>query len=220
MAGGVLPSLSLDRDSSGLTAVRLELLNGFALQVDGRSLSPAMGAQRVIALLALHGRPLLREHIAGILWPENSTGHAAASLRSALWRIQRLGGGDLVWTSRSHLGLAPHAGVDVVEVVGQAHRLLGSSDGLRPEDLDYRPLTRDLLPDWYEEWVAAERERFRQLRLHALEALCRRLTGLGMFGTAIQAGLAAVAGEPLRETGQRALIEAYLAEGNIAEAMR
>ena len=110
--------------------------------------------------------------------------------------------------------------VDVVEVMGQAHRLLGSNDGVLPEDLDYRPLTRDLLPDWYEEWVAAERERFRQLRLHALEALCRRLTGLGMFGTAIQAGLAAVAGEPLRETAQRTLIEAYMAEGNIAEAIR
>jgi len=163
---------------------------------------------------------LLREHIAGILWPENPTGHAAASLRSALWRIQRLGGGDLVWTSRSHVGLAPLAVVDVVEVMGQAHRLLGSNDGVLPEDLDYRPLTRDLLPDWYEEWVAAERERFRQLRLHALEALCRRLTGLGMFGTAIQAGLAAVAGEPLRETAQRTLIEAYMAEGNIAEAIR
>jgi DNA-binding SARP family transcriptional activator len=221
MAGGVLPSLSLDRASPGrLTPGRLELLSGFALEVGGRTVSLPMGPQRVIALLALQGRPMLREHIAGILWPENSTGHAGASLRSALWRIQRLGLGDLAWTTRSHVGLAGLAVVDVIDVIGQAHRLLGSSEGVRPQDLDYRPLTRDLLPDWYEEWVVAERERFRQLRLHALDALCRRLTVLGMFGTAIQAGLAAVTGEPLRETAQRTLIEAYIAEGNIAEAIR
>ena len=41
-----------------------------------------------------------------------------------------------------------------------------------------------------------------------------------MFGSAVQAGLAAVAGEPLRESAHRILIEAYLAEGNVAEAIR
>ncbi len=34
------------------------------------------------------------------------------------------------------------------------------------------------------------------------------------------AGLAAVAGEPLRESAHRALISAYLAEGNPGEAVR
>ena len=33
-------------------------------------------------------------------------------------------------------------------------------------------------------------------------------------------GLAAVAGEPLRESAHRALITAYLAEGNRSEALR
>ncbi|MGH8905015.1 MAG: hypothetical protein ACRD0K_00470 [Egibacteraceae bacterium] len=33
-------------------------------------------------------------------------------------------------------------------------------------------LAGDLLPDWYDDWVLIERERFHQLRLHALEALC------------------------------------------------
>jgi DNA-binding SARP family transcriptional activator len=221
MAGGVLPSLSLDRAVPGRAgAVRLGLLNGFDLEVDGGTVSLAMGPQRVVACLALQGRPVLREHIAGMLWPDASTGHAGASLRSALWRIHRLGGGRLVWTTRSLVGLASRVAVDVSGVMGQAHRLLGSIEPILPEDLDYRPLTRDLLPDWYEDWVVVERERLRQLRLHALEALCRRLIDLEMFGAAIQAGLAAVSGEPLRETAQRTLIEAYIAEGNVAQAIR
>ena len=37
----------------------------------------------------------------------------------------------------------------------------------------------ELLPDWYDDWVLLERERFRQLRLHALDALCDDLTRAG-----------------------------------------
>jgi len=221
VAGGVLPSFSIGGafpDPS--TPVRLELLNGFRLQLDGRDLPLAMGPQRLIALLALQRGPMLREHVAGILWPDTSTGHAAGSLRSAVWRVQQLGEGRVVWTTRSHIGLAQRIAVDITAMAGQAQRLLDTSAPCEAEDLDYRPLTRDLLPDWYEDWVVVERERLRQLRLHALEAVCHRLMSLGMFGGAVQAGLAAVAGKPLRESSHRTLIEAYLAEGNVAEAIR
>jgi DNA-binding SARP family transcriptional activator len=87
-------------------------------------------------------------------------------------------------------------------------------------DLDDALLSQDLLPDWYEDWLLEERERYRQLRLHALEVLCGRLTNLRQFHQSIQAGLAAVAGEPLRESAQRVLITAYLAEGNSCEALK
>ena len=78
----------------------------------------------------------------------------------------------------------------------------------------------EILPDWYEDWVLIEREHFRQLRLHALEALCVELTAAGRFAEAAEAGLAAVEGEPLRESAHRALIGTYLAEGNPGEAIR
>jgi DNA-binding SARP family transcriptional activator len=68
--------------------------------------------------------------------------------------------------------------------------------------------------------VLIERERFRQLRLHALEALCRRLTDAGRHGEATEAGLAAVACEPLRESAHRAVVAAHLSEGNAGEALR
>jgi DNA-binding SARP family transcriptional activator len=68
--------------------------------------------------------------------------------------------------------------------------------------------------------VLVERERFHQLRLHALEAVCDRLITAGRYGEAIDAGLAAVAAEPLRESAHRVLIKAHLAEGNHGEADR
>ena len=78
----------------------------------------------------------------------------------------------------------------------------------------------ELLPDWYDDWVVIERERFRQLRVHALERLCERLTSERRFTEAVETGLAAVEGEPLRESAHRVLIHAHLAEGNAAEALR
>ena len=53
-----------------------------------------------------------------------------------------------------------------------------------------------------------------------LEALCTGLAAAGRFAEAADAGLAAVQGEVLRESAHRALITAYLAEGNCVEAIR
>jgi DNA-binding SARP family transcriptional activator len=55
-------------------------------------------------------------------------------------------------------------------------------------------------PDWYDDWLQMERERFRQLRLHALETLAERFVALGRHAQAIDAALAAVQVDPLRET--------------------
>jgi DNA-binding SARP family transcriptional activator len=179
-------------------ARQLSLLGGFELRCTGREVAVSRSGQRLLALLALQARPLQRLWVAGTLWIDATEERAGASLRSALWRLPQPGGAAVVEASASHL------------------RLAGDLD----VDLDPSTLGRDLLPDWYEDWVVMERERFRQLRLHALEALCRRLTESGRFGAAVQAGLAAVAGEPLRESAHRTLIRAHLAEGNPGEAVR
>ena len=56
--------------------------------------------------------------------------------------------------------------------------------------LDLAALKGEILPDWYDDWLLLERERIRQLRLHALEAIrCTRLTAAGRFGEAIEAAL-------------------------------
>ena len=125
----------------------------------------------------------------------------------------------MVEATTTHLRLARDLAVDVQELTGLAKGL--ESPTARAGDApDPSVLAGDLLPDWYEDWVVLERERYRQLRLHALEALCGRLTAAGRFGAAVQAGLAAVAGEPLRESAHRTLIQAHLAEGNPGEAVR
>jgi DNA-binding SARP family transcriptional activator len=78
----------------------------------------------------------------------------------------------------------------------------------------------DLLPGWYEDWALLERERVRQRLLHAMEAQSRQLAQAGRYGQAVEAAMQAVGADPLRESAQRALVEAHLAEGNWMEARR
>jgi len=197
--------------------VHLELLGSFDLRVNGDALAVPMNAQRLVAFLALHGGLLLRQHVAGSLWGDSSQLHASGSLRSALWRLGHLEG-PLVEVANSHIRLSPFVKVDVDAAEALAHLMLDGSRDLTQADLDVRLLSAELLPDWTEDWVLIARESHRQLRLRALEALCGRLTAIGRHGEAVQAGMLAVSIEPLRESAQRALVAAHLAEENTAAA--
>jgi DNA-binding SARP family transcriptional activator len=172
-----------------------------------------------VAFLALNDRPLLRGFVSGTLWPDSSGERAAASLRSALWRLHRLGV-NLVGVGRDRVWLDPRVGVDLRDLVAAARSAMDHSKPLTSGPFEVLVRSGELLPDWFDEWLGIDRERFRQVRLHALEVLSERLAADGRFSEAAEAALAAVATEPLRESAHRALIAAHLAEGNRAEAIR
>jgi DNA-binding SARP family transcriptional activator len=197
----------------------LRLLGSFELVCNREVAKLPMSAQRLLVFLALQNRPVLRPYVAGMLWLDTSDDRAAANLRAALWRTNRLSR-PLVESAGSSIQLAPDVRIDVRERTELAYRLLDDGVDVEDRDLDESQFVSDLLPDWYEDWLVVERERFRQLRLHVLETICERLTAGGRFARALEAALAAVAGEPLRESAHRALMKVHLAEGNRAEALR
>jgi DNA-binding SARP family transcriptional activator len=179
-------------------------------------------SQRLLAFLALHGRMVKRASVAGTLWPDASESHAYSNLRSALARLQGTARQSLA-ASKLELGLAEGVTVDVRHARALARRLLDPAVTPNRSELSMAAvpaLSADLLPDWYEDWVLMEAEDWRQLRLHALEALAGRLIALGRWSEAADAAGAAVRAEPLRESGRAALIQVHLAEGNQSEAMR
>lgn len=210
---------------------RITILGGFELRVGDVSIALQPSAERLVAFLALHPRPLQRAYVASVLWLDAPERRATASLRTALWRAKACGF-DLVRATATHLLLGPHVGIDLRETVDLAHAVLdrdSAPDASRTADngLALREAAAALLrapgvllPDWYEDWVAVERERYRQVRLHALERLCMQLAAAGSYAEAVEAGVAAVATEPLRESAHRALMMAHLEEGNAIEAIR
>ena len=200
---------------SSLRHIELRLLGGFEVRQGSETVTLPKSAQRLVALVALHGRPVQREYAAGLLWLDSPDSRAAASLRSTLWRVHRHVP-SLIDARDASLGLGAEVDVDLHTAERLARgELAGEANGWDPARL-----ACDLLPDWYDDWVTLERERFRQLRLLALDAICERHLDAGRLDRALEAGLVSLRGEPLRESTHRALIRVHLAAGNVSEALR
>ena len=173
--------------------------------------------ERLLAYLAL--KPgATREAVAWRLWLDHREDQALACLRSTLWRLPKPDGRALVATTGGTLRLSERIVVDL-----DAERLracIADPQAGAAGEPPVQELAADLLPGWYEDWLVVERERHRQLRLHALEAIAERLVREGRFAAAIEAGLCAVDAEPLRESAHRCVVRAHIAEGNVGEALR
>ena len=198
----------------------LHLFGGPFVTYGRQRLEIPEGSKRLLAFVALHHRRIERRYAAGTLWPNGDDVRAAGNLRSALWRLN-LAGIHVLSADKHGLAICDDVPVDVDIITAWANRLIGGSASR--DDLIIMPWgvdALDLLPGWYDDWVLMEREHIRQRVLHALEALSRQLMQLRRYAEAVEAAMIAVSTEPLRETAQRALIEAHLAEGNWVEGRR
>ncbi|MFC5995897.1 BTAD domain-containing putative transcriptional regulator [Pseudonocardia hispaniensis] len=197
---------------------RVTVLGSFALAQDGATVPLGADARRVVAYLAIHPRPQPRIALATDLWPEVPARAALRLLDDALAAIDvpgllvgaEPGGAD------ERLALAADVEVDLAEAMTLVRTL---PERPATDVTDTSALRSDILPSWTAPWIAVERERFRQLRLNACEDLSLRLTAAGHHQSAVELATTAVAAAPSRESARRALIEAHLAQGNIAEAV-
>lgn len=210
------PASSAHADSTTV----LHLFGGPAITIAHTRHAIPDGSKRLVALLALDRRRLDRRYVAGTLWPDSDESHAAGCLRTALWRL-RQAGLDIVVVTKSSLELSGDTRVDALDALAWAARVIAgqpAANDLRWPDLRVDAL--DFLPGWYDDWVEPHREHLRQRVLHALDRMSDLLSESGHHADAVEAAYTAVACEPLRESAQRALIRAHLAEGNVIEARR
>jgi DNA-binding SARP family transcriptional activator len=207
-------------EPAAVEPAQLVLMDGFTLRSGGAVRRLSASAQRLVALVALQGRAVSRQRAAFTLWPDASEAHAHGSLRTALFRLRAVCPGGSVLECESECALSASIEVDVRTAYELAARL--ESAGTLNGDMKELELLLDggdLLPDWYDDWVLIERERFHEVRLRALETLCESHLALGDVTSAIRCSSAAVRADPLRETSRRVLIRALLVEGNRAEAL-
>jgi DNA-binding SARP family transcriptional activator len=200
------------------TAATLCLLPLFDLSREGRPTCLPSRAQRLVALLAVTDRALSRSAVAAMLWPDVVNARANASLRATLWSFPHDCPSPIVIENNT-LALAADIVLDLTEAKRTANSVIDGTYVSNRHTCEDQ-LQEDLLPAWQDEWLTAERERYRQLRLHALDALCVLHAREGRYARAISIGLASVASEPTRESAHRALMTAHLLEGNRMEAIR
>ena len=198
--------------------MRVSVLGSFTLAADGVSLPLGVDARRLVAYLAVHPRPQQRPALAADLWPGVPAATALRLLTEAVDSLDVPGllAEDPHDTADAPLALAAKVEVDLAEAMALIRALpeIPASD-----EPDITPLTCDILPGWSAAWIAVERERFRQLRLHALEDRSLRLSTQGRAEEAVELARIAVRTAPSRESARRALVEALLAEGDVAAAI-
>src|SRR6201999_705660 len=146
----------------------LVLLGRFELLADGRPVWLPRGAQRLLACLGVRdGAAAHRSAIAEQLWPESTWKRASANLRQALWQARRSTPVPVVEAAADHLRLAPTLTVDFGRVLRSAHHVVGAAAERSGGGIDTwltDALGRDLLPDWGEQWLLPERQRWEHVR--------------------------------------------------------
>ena len=193
-------------------------MSGFELRVHGEPVALTPASERLVAFLAMQDRTMRRCFVSGSLWPDATMDRANANLRSALWRVPIVDRHPLVDATSTHLRV--RAGVEVdFHIAARLATALVQDTGGEATSTTLEMLGSDLLPDWYEDWVVLERERYRQLRLHALDQACIGLIRGRRYGEALLLAMGATAADPLRESGFRLVIQIHLAEGNLVEAL-
>jgi DNA-binding SARP family transcriptional activator len=193
----------------------VRVLGSFTLVSDGNAVPLGVDARRLVAYLAVHPRPQEHAALAADLWP----GVPATAARRLLTEAATAVGVPTLFSDEDLTGplaLAADVQVDLADALGLVRAL---PEIPATDSPDIGLLSADILPGWTAAWIAVERERFRQLRLHALEERSLRLSAAGRHADAVALAEMAVRAAPSRESARRALIEAHLAQGNIAAAV-
>jgi DNA-binding SARP family transcriptional activator len=208
--------------------LRVRLLGGLELRLDGRPLPPVESsrAEALLAFLLLHGPAAQpRQRLAFALWPDSTEAQARTNLRHVLHNLRRaLPHLDrfLEVTPRTLRWRAEATGwLDVAAFEAALARADREADGglaaLREAVALYRG---DLLEGRHDEWLLGERERLRQRFLGALERLAALLEARGELADAVGHAERLLREDPLREDAHRLLMRLHDARGDRARALR
>jgi DNA-binding SARP family transcriptional activator len=198
--------------------MKLCLFGALRLCRGGHDVVLQLSAQRLIALVALR-TVLRRAEAGGLLWPDVPDARAAARLRTALWRLRR-SGLDVLIAANGQLFVRDGIDVDYRDWMALALQIIDRPESVMEVDLGSLRPHGELLPGWYDDWILIERERARQVQLHALEVAAEQLLRHGRHAVALEFALGALRMEQTRESAHRLAIRVHLAEGNHGEAWR
>jgi DNA-binding SARP family transcriptional activator len=222
--------------------LQVQLMGGFAVQVNGRAISPeAWGSRKARNLfkylLLRRGRPVLAGDLLEEFWPDLEDDGARHALRSTLHRMRRA-------LEPERPARAPSAFLQVADdtvclLVGtetevdlfafedrlsQARRYEAQEDGDTANRLREAAIalyTGDLLPqDLNEVWALGTREGLREQYLSTLARLAEAALGRGEPAAALPFAERMLEADPTHEPGIRVLVRALANLGRAAEAVR
>ncbi|MBN1992498.1 MAG: DNRLRE domain-containing protein [Anaerolineae bacterium] len=173
-------------------------------------------------LLLKRQQPLLRDHLAYLLWPDVTEAEARANLRRHLHLLRKqlpAPAKDTPWILTTHQTIqwnpAATYWLDVA--------VLEEFDPAEAEETIWTDLSQtyrgDLLAGFYDDWMLAERDRLQQRYLQLLTQRIAAQKQRGNWPGAIDAARRLLAADTLREEPYRELMEMYYRAGDRAAAL-
>ncbi len=200
------------------SALHIRFFGPLELACDGKPLpnpSSARARSLLVYLVMHHDRPIPRNRLTGLFWPERPDTRARRSLSQALWQIRAALGpaaGRLA-TGRENVTFGFHPGdwLDVQEFEQKARET--------EQKASIQLYRADFFPECYDDWALVERERLRELYLGALEQSIALHKQQGDYGQALIYAQKLVAADPLREMTHRELMRLYHLQGRSQAAL-
>ena len=210
-----------------MTQLSLRLLGEFRAQLgSGEPLTiRRKKAQALLAYIALRpGLAHSRESLAGLLWPGTTDEHARHNLRQTLFALRRTVALEPTpfEIECERVGVRDDA-LDVDVVAFERGLRAGTREALQEAaSLYHGDLPEGLVVGEapFEDWLAAERQRWRERALDGLERLLAMEIACGAAESAVRTATRLLALDPVRESAHRALIELYARRGQRAAALR
>ena len=211
-----------------MTRLRLSVLGPFRLEADAEIALPSRKAQALLAYLALPaGRAHRRDKLASLLWADRGDTAARHNLRQALSSIAKAIG-PASTDAAAMVTNADRIAVDPAAFDVDATRLEGLvADGSPEALLEAVKLCHGDLLDGlnlqaepFEEWLTAQRSRFRELAVQAHRLLLEHQISCDGRDAAIMIALRLLALDATDEDAHRKLMRLYLAQGRKDAALR
>jgi DNA-binding SARP family transcriptional activator/tetratricopeptide (TPR) repeat protein len=200
------------------------LLGPPQLALDGRPLAiPRRRSRALLYYLAAQSAPVSRDQLLALFWPDHERAAALQILRTNLHGLRKMLGAALL-AADDTLALAPESDVDVRRFAA----LLGAPPSQAPPLAEALRLYRGdflagfTLPDVpeFDDWAAAERERYRRLAVRGWAALASQHELARDWTAALDALEQAIAFDPLQEDIQRTALRLQYLAGDRAGAIR
>ncbi len=218
--------------------LEIRLLGGFRALRDGGAVG-GFESQKVRGLLAYlgvaHRRSFSRDHLAALLWPEESDETARRNLRQAIYNLRQLleglgEEGELLEVSRQEVTLrrTPEVWLDVDAFEAALAQAREGKDGVDVPALAAaaRLYEGDFLAGFhvsdaleFEEWLTAEQERLREGAIDALLRLMDHHLEHGTYSLGIEYGRRLVHIDPLSEEARRKLMRLHAFSGRRSRAI-
>src|SRR5882724_1430269 len=211
-----------------MTRLRLSVLGPFRLEADAEIALPSRKAQALLAYLALPaGRAHRRDKLASLLWADRGDTAARHNLGQALLSIAKAIG-PASTDAAAMVTNADRVAVDPAAFDVDATRLEGLvADGSPAALLEAVKLCHGDLLDGlnlqaepFEEWLTAQRSRFRELAIQAHRLLLEHQIACDGRDAAIMTALRLLALDATDEDAHRKLMRLYLAQGRKDAALR